>query len=174
MARRAKSRTIATFKYPVKVEVREAEFELLASVRYLDKDALAKSKRAEFELGHVKSGCCGLLVVAIVKNGMVTGIRIEPPRKKNLLPRAPELSRLLKAIHRDVLKKRKGAARFPVPVQQFLSQEEGGPAPALGFTCVWVYFPWITILCCRVRGSPDWVCSRDIIWGPPPEGGGDD
>jgi len=89
MARRAMSHTIA-LKYPVRVEVHEPDFELLASVRHLKVNALAKSKRAEFELGHVKAGCCRWLVIATVKNGMITGLRIEPPPQENLLSISPE------------------------------------------------------------------------------------
>jgi hypothetical protein len=72
------------YPYPLKVEIRAAEFEPYSSLTYLDVSKLSKGNH-KVEVGIVKGGCCGLKAFAIVKAGMVVAVEVEPcPESKPL------------------------------------------------------------------------------------------
>jgi hypothetical protein len=68
------------YPYPLKVEVRAADFDLYSSLPYLDVSKLRKGNH-RVEVGSVKGGCCGLRVFAIVKAGVVVAVDVEPCQK---------------------------------------------------------------------------------------------
>jgi len=68
---------LATLDYPVRVEIRAAEFEPLSLLPYLDVSKLSKGNH-KIEVGLVKGGCCGRKAFAIVKAGMVVAVKVEP------------------------------------------------------------------------------------------------
>src|SRR5690242_10372026 len=77
--------TTLEYPYPVKVEVRAAEFEQYSSLRYLDMSKLSKGNH-KIEVGLVKGGCCGLRAFAVVRAGMVVAVEVEPcPESKKPL-----------------------------------------------------------------------------------------
>jgi hypothetical protein len=73
------------YPYPLKVEIRAAEFDQYSSLPYLDVSKLSKGNH-KIEVGIVKGGCCGLRAFAIVKAGMVVAVKVEPcPESKKPL-----------------------------------------------------------------------------------------
>src|SRR5437868_5904317 len=72
------------------------DFEALDAIRHLDVKALAKSARAEIGLGYINSCCERQMVRAVIRKGMVTGLRVDEPPKKGRTPISPELAKLLR------------------------------------------------------------------------------
>jgi hypothetical protein len=71
-----KEKPLATFDYPLRVEVRKVKFKPLASVALLDLSRLDKGNH-KIDVGFADGRCCARLVTAVVKSGVVTGIEIE-------------------------------------------------------------------------------------------------
>lgn len=171
MARSKKARTLATFNHPIKIEVRESEFQWLDSVRHLDVTALAKAARTEVEIGEVKSACCHHLVRAVIRKGMVTGLRVEPVSKTDGTPMIPELVRLLKVVHRKLLARRKGGTEFPYPIEQFMAANVAR-LTIQTLTCIQICFCGWCIACCFTDTAM--FCGRitiDTTTGPYPDPG---
>ncbi len=92
MARSTKPpRPLTTLRHTARVEVRRAEFELLASVPHLDVAKLARVARGEIEVGYFRTDCCRQFVRAIVQKGMVTELVVEPCSDDKPEPASPEL-----------------------------------------------------------------------------------
>jgi hypothetical protein len=155
MARSAKkSRLLAKFKYPAAIEIREAEFSPLDSVRHLDVEALGNAAAAEIELGYVNTCCQRLMVRAVIRRGMVTRLRTDEPPKKDRTRISSDLAKILRRA-RTAARKRSGQSpKFPIPVAQFLSQRA-----ALGIQtlqCIRVCFLFdICITCCWRTDIPN-------------------
>ncbi|HEY1677167.1 MAG TPA: hypothetical protein VGG04_05645 [Candidatus Sulfotelmatobacter sp.] len=154
MAQGKKSGTLATFTYPVKVEVRKPDFEVSDSIRHLDLNALAKAARAEIEIGRVKGCCGGQTVRAVIRKGMVTGIGVDPPSKKDKTPVSPELARLAKAAHEKVLRREK-APKFPIRVPEFFGNKAVYQPVIEVLICVHICFLGYCITCCYPTDIPD-------------------
>jgi hypothetical protein len=121
MVRSKNSGVLATIKYPVTVEVSVPEFEALDAIRHLDVKALAKSARAEIGLGYINSCCGRQLVRAVIRRGMVTGLRVDEPPKKDRTPVPPELAKLLREARNAAVRRRGRPPKFPIPVENFFS-----------------------------------------------------
>ncbi len=120
MPRTKKSNLLATLTHPTKIEIHEPEFERLGSLRHLDVKALERSAGAEIEVGYINTCCDRQLVRAIVRKGMVTGLRIDELPKKRRAQVSPEFSKLIKEARKAVLAKRRTENAFPIPVATFL------------------------------------------------------
>jgi len=107
---------LARFTAPMRVEVREPEFEPLSSLKALDTERLRRGKH-KIEIGFVKGGCCRSLVRAIVKNGLVTGCEIEPCEEVQEKPVPPELRAALAKARKKVLAGRRWK---PIPVAELV------------------------------------------------------
>src|SRR5215211_7898089 len=105
-----KGRTLASFKMPVKVEVRQPEFEPLSSLSALDLDRLSRGNH-KVEIGFVHGGCCRQLVRAVVRNGMVTGCEVEPCEDSGIRP-----SKEMVAVFTQVQKRIKPKKWTPIPI----------------------------------------------------------
>src|SRR3954468_6996896 len=82
---------LATFRVPMKVEIRQPEFERLASLSALDVKRLSKGNH-KVEIGFLSGGCCRNLVRAVIRNGMVIGFETEACKETaKAPPPAPEL-----------------------------------------------------------------------------------
>jgi hypothetical protein len=141
------------YPYPLKVEVRAAEFEPYSSLPYLDVSKLSKGNH-KIEVGLVKGGCCGLRAFAIVKAGMVVAVEVEPcPESKK------PLSKNDRALVAAAYKKIGGRPPkwVPVSVEDFF----GKPAVSkrlrisIGGGCISITWgdgtdssPRHTIICC--------------------------
>jgi hypothetical protein len=157
MARSKKPRVLATIKYPITIQVREPEFEPLDTVRHLDVKALANASKAEVGLGYINTCCQRQLVHATIRKGMVTGLRIDEPPKKDRTPVSPELAKILKEAHRAALKRRRAAPKFPIAVPKFFSK--GVAYDIIDWQelhCIRICFFWgiVCLTCCWRTDQP--------------------
>ncbi len=157
-----KRRTVATFNYPVRIHVHEPKFEVLDSVRHLNVKALERAARAEVEFGYVKTECCQHLVRAVIRKGMVTGLRVETFSREDRSPVTPELAKLLKVAARKARARRGPAPKFPVPVAKFMAQGAGwGP---MTLTCIGIcIFGWCFVCCWRGDVAGPLMCGKITI-----------
>ncbi len=121
MARSNRGKLVTTFRYPIRVEVRRPKFERSASLAYIDVAKLARAARAEFEVGHLEAGCCRKAVLAVVRRGMVTALRVEACAQCKPVRITPELQALLKVAQRRIGRRRNAPFR-PMSVAQFMSR----------------------------------------------------
>src|SRR4029078_6211498 len=77
-----KPRVLAQFSVPMKVEIRQPEFEPLGALRSLDVQRLSRGNH-KVEIGFFKGGCCRNLVRAVIRNGLVIGCEVEPCKDSN-------------------------------------------------------------------------------------------
>jgi hypothetical protein len=119
MARSNRRKRVTTFRYPIRVEIRQPKFERSASLAYIDIAKLARAARAEFEVGHFEAGCCRKAVLAVVRRGMVTALRVEACAQCKPIRVTPELQAMLKVAQRRISRRRDGPFR-PVSVAQFM------------------------------------------------------
>ena len=115
--------------YPLKVEIRAAEFEPYSSLPYLDVSKLAKGNH-KIEVGVVKGGCCGLRAFAMVKAGMVVAVKVEPcPEGKKPLPKNE------RALVAAAFEKygRRSTKWVPVSVEEFFRKPGAMTRISIGF-----------------------------------------
>ena len=154
---------LAKFSVPMKVEIRQPEFEPLASLAALDLKRLQEGNH-KIEIGFIKGGCCRKLVRAVIKDGMVTGCEVEPCKGSGKAGKAPPE---LLAVFAKARKKVAGGKKWkPIPVSQLVSSNAkmldliiivGGGCI---YMCIWDF----CFLCCS---EPDPHCFvSDIIVGP--------
>jgi len=128
MAASNRGKLVTAFRHPVRVEVRRPKFERSASLAYIDVAKLARAARAEFEVGHFEVGRCRRTVVAVVRRGVVTALRVEACAQCQPVRLTPERQALLKLARRRIGQRR--AERFrPMPVAQFM---RGAAQAAIG------------------------------------------
>ena len=168
MARSNRGKLVTTFRYPIRVEVRRPKFERSASLAYIDVAKLGRAARAEFEVGHFEAGCCRRTVLAVVRRGVVTTLRVEACAECKPVRLTPERQALLRFARRRIGSPRDVRFR-PMPVAQFMS---GAAAlPLLGecheicFITIWGYD--VCWFCCDVGGRS--YCS--IVIHPTLDGG---
>lgn len=160
MARSNRGELVTTLRYPVRVEVRRPRFERSTSLAYVDAARVTRAARAEFEVGHFETHGCRQPVLAVVRRGMVTGLRVEGCTPHTPSRLTPELQRMLNAAQRRT-GRRRGKPFRPVPVAEFLGKsaiaqtviEEGCQE-----ICIITIFGYdICVICCKVAGGP-WYC----------------
>src|SRR4051812_23594205 len=164
MAKRSKpARALATFTVPMKVEIRQPEFEPLTSLAALDVRRLSKGNH-KIEVGFLKGGCCRNLVRAVIRDGMVTGFEVDACKEtRKSTPPGPEVVRVLQQARRKL---DAGQKWKPIPVTQLVrsSARELGLIIVIGggciFICVWDH----CILCCWWPRPHCFI--PDIIVGP--------
>jgi hypothetical protein len=140
---------VKKFDFPVQVEVRPAKFTPLAVLRYVDPDKLNRGSH-NIEIGYSEGGCCRNSVYAVIKNGMVSAIEVEPCKDK------PEIrSKEFRALVAQAFKAVGGGQDKwkPMPVRQFFSstnilQEIGGR-----FLCIVIDSGGRLYSCCLIRGN---------------------
>ena len=121
MARSNQGKLVTTFRYPIRVDVRQPKFEWSASLAYIDVAKLARAARAEFEVGHFEAGCCRKTVLAVVRRGLVTALHVEACTECKPVRLTPELQAMLKVARRRTGRRRDGPFRH-MPVAQFMSR----------------------------------------------------
>ena len=165
MAKSSKpAKPLATLTVPMKVEIRQPEFEPLSSLKALDVRRLSKGSH-KVEVGFLKGGCCRNLVRAVIRDGMVTGFEVDACKEtKRSAPPAPELVRVLQQARRKI--DSAGRKWQPIPVSQLVrssaSALQGLIVVGGGciFICVWGH----CILCCWWPRPHCFI--PDIIVGP--------
>ena len=150
-----KTRVLGTIKCPVTFQIHEPEFEAI-DLRHLDVDALASAAKAEIPLGLISTCCCGRkLVRAEIRKGMVTGLRVDEPAKKEQTPISPDFVRILNEVRREIKKRNRPAPKLPIPVAEFLSRGVNSDLIIQTLQCVRVcFFSWC-ITCCWRTDIPD-------------------
>ncbi len=155
-------KVLASFKVPMRVEIRAPEFEPLSSLSALDTKRLSRGDH-RIEIGFLKGGCCRNLVRAVVKNGMVIGCEIEPCGETSARPPPPELRSVLAKARKKVAG---GREWKPVPVEELIRSSArmmdlivivGG---GCFFICIWNF----CLMCCWWPRPHCFV--PDIIVGP--------
>jgi hypothetical protein len=156
-----------SFMHPIEVRARQLPVKYLASVRNLDVQKLARAKRAEIELGFVKTSCCQHVVRAIIRNGTVTEVRIDPRSSKKSPALPPGVERILEVTRKKLAAKRQQGGRFPMPVKKFFADLSGQTGVTV-ITCYRICLWGVCIDCCQ-QPTGNWVCGRlriDTTTGP--------
>ncbi len=159
MARSNRGKLVTAFRYPVRVEVRRPKFERSVSLTHIDVAKLGRAARAEFEVGHFELGCCRKPVLAVVRRGLVTALRVETCALCKPVRLTPELQTMLNAAGRRIGRHRDGPFR-PMPVAQFIGKsrvaetiiEEGCHE-----FCITVWGHEVCVVCCKFVGA--WWCA---------------
>ena len=122
MARSAsRSRPVAKFTHPAKIDVYLPDFELLKSLRHLEIDQLERAASGEFEVGYFKTQCCRHLIRAVVRRGMVTKLVSDPRPKTSQAKVSREFAKLLDLARRRAVRTLgRRSPRLPMPVRAFL------------------------------------------------------
>jgi len=154
MARSNRGKLVTTFRYPIRVEVRRPKFERSASLAYIDIAKLARAARAEFEVGHFGAGRCRTTVLAVVRRGMVTALRVEACAECKPVRLTPELQTMLNVVRRRIGRHLDRPFR-PMSVAQFMSGVaetivEGGCHEICIIT---VLGHDICLICCKFDGQ---------------------
>lgn len=145
MAKKTTKRPLlVAFPSRVKVEVREPEFEPLASLASLDFARLARGTH-ELEIGFVHGGCCRKLVRAVVKNGLVVGCKVEPCKDAG-----QEISPTMLALLRQARAKVTAGKKWrPVPLRTFVgSAALMRSLIILGGGCIFICIFNHCLMCC--------------------------
>jgi hypothetical protein len=156
-----------SFTYPVEVRARQLPVKYLASLRNLDVQKLAGARRAEIELGFVKTSCCQQVVRAIIREGTVTEVCIDPCSSKKSPPLPPDAERILEVTRKKLAAKRQQSGRFPMPVNKFFAEALADTGVTV-ITCYRICLWGVCIDCCQ-QPSGDWICGRltiDATTGP--------
>jgi hypothetical protein len=155
-----KSAASVKFEYAIPFEARIPEFETLASLGALDLARLGKGSH-KVEVGFFKGGCCSKLVKANVKNGMVTGIEVEPCKDTRKPP--PEMKAVLQEAVRRLIPDRPGKFQ-PVPIAKFVANARG--LIVINGGCIQICW-WGSCLTCCWSDDGGFGCTTDPIFiGP--------
>jgi hypothetical protein len=135
----------ATFDFRVKVQATIPEFVALTSNRSLDFKRLGKGNH-KIEVGYYKGGCCPKVVRAVVRDGMVTGLDVEPC--EGTKKPSPEMKAIFKEAERRLRSRGKWQ---PVPIKEFSSNAARFIMTGGGciMVCVWGH----CLLCCYRDGE---------------------
>ena len=138
-----------TLRYTTELNVSIPQFHLLSSVRYLDAEALSHVSKAKIEVGFFKTPCCERQVRAVIEQGMVTRLELEPC--SDLTPASPDLV----AFATNALKRARRSARGkwkPVPVKEFLAKPQ--EINERETNCIEFTIFGRTIFCCQTGDGP--------------------
>lgn len=150
----AKKSASVKFTHAVTVEARRPRFEPLGSLGSLDLEKLSKGSH-KIEVGFFAGGCCSKLVRAVVKNGVVTGVEIEPC--KDSKKPTKELAAILDAAAKAL----PGAGKKwePVPLRMFVGNAAG--LIDINGGCIQICIFNHCLTCCFSWDG--WGCTTDII-----------
>ncbi len=118
MTRKSSGPLVKAFDFPFRVEAKVTEFRPLEGLRQLDLEKLVKGDH-RVEIGFGEGGCCRKVVRAVVKNGMVTRIEVEPCKESKQVS-SKEVRALAARVHKALGRDPKARWKA-VPVQQFFS-----------------------------------------------------
>jgi hypothetical protein len=139
------------FRHPSLVEVRRPKFKRSRVLAYLDVAKLTRAVRAEFEVGHFETGCCRMTVLAVVRKGIVTALRLKGCTDCKPVRLTPELQAALKIARRRIRRGRDRRPFRPVPVSQLVGSALGmiidGGCEEYCFITILGYR--LCVLCCK-------------------------
>jgi hypothetical protein len=161
MARSTRLKPPVAFQYPARVEVRRPRFHRSAALAYVDAGKLSRAARAEFEVGYLESECCRTPIMAVVRSGMVTALRVEACAECKPVRLTPELEAMLKSARRRI-----GVSDRPfrpLTVAQFMRGVAEtiivGPCQE---TCITIGGYGVCFFCCGI-GSERWCSIRIVV-----------
>jgi hypothetical protein len=145
---------VTRFRYPSLVEVRRPRFKRSGLLAHLDVAKLTRATRAELEVGHFEGGCCRKIVLAVVRRGIVTALRLEGCAECKPVRLTPELKAVLKIAGRRIGRGRDRPFR-PMPVSQFIGRAadliiEGGCSE---FCIITILGYSLCVICCKWNGA---------------------
>jgi len=153
-----------TFTQALPIEVTPAPFVQLESIRHLDLRALSKENHVEIEVGYFDTGC-RQMVHAVVEEGIVTEVKVEPCPEAKMEPAPPEMRAMLqKAFQRVRSRSRRGFQ--PMPVNRFFASQGGTSNLTIdSITCVRICIWGFCFVCCTTVDPdvPFWCGDRIII-----------
>lgn len=147
MAQSRRAGQAVVVRQTVELEVRRVDFKRAPSVAYLDVTKLSRARKAEFEVGHAVAGGATRTVYAIVRKGMVVGLRMEQCAECTPLDATPELIKAFEAARRKI-DPAGGRPSRPVPVAEFLARPFEPERSHCWMFCIFGF----CIICC-------WCCS---------------
>jgi len=140
MAKSRHRKQTIEFEHSIKIEVRRIKLHRSGTLEYLDLEKLSRASTAEFEVGHIKEGKTHRAVLAVVKKGMVIGLRMEDCPQCRSADLTPELLSLFNEARRRLEPSNLPPSR-PVPVREF--------SVDLHLDCFIFCLFGICILCCH-------------------------
>jgi hypothetical protein len=152
--RPGKPQAAAAFKHPVTVEAIVPTFVPLASLATQDVQKLSKG-RHKIEIGFIEGGYCPKMVHAVIRNGMVTSLEVDPCEHSiRVLPK--EMSKEISEVFAEARRRVEQVPWEPVPVAELIDSmaRESSYPTRIGwgagciYICVWHY----CLFCC-VRGN---------------------
>ena len=151
MARSSAPASSMTFDTSIKVEVSRLKMKRSAAVDYIDTAKLAKAAKAEFEVGHVIVKGSKKPVLAIVKKGMVVGLKMG--ECEGCSDAAP--TKEVRALLRTASNKLDGGVTkvppAPIPVEVFVSRQANIEISHCFLVCLpFTNFCWVCCECCSV------------------------
>jgi hypothetical protein len=149
-----------TLAYTAEVKITLPKLQFMSSLKYLDADALSHVPKIKIDVGFFKTPCCDRHLRAVIKDGMVTGLEMDPC--SDLTPASAELS----ALAKTALKHAKPPGTWkPVPVREYLSRAE--EINERETNCVEFTFLGHTFFCCQTgRGPVSCVYIEPIVAKP--------
>jgi len=150
-----------TFNHSVPVTVEPAPFVMMDSVRHLDVQTLERQRYVEIEVGYFDTGC-HQLVRAVIEDGTVTGLKIDPCSEEEMEPASPEMQALLTTAFRRARGRTKPFR--PAPVRRFLTTLQRS-VQIDTITCVRICIWGFCFVCCTTINpdTPFWCGKRVII-----------
>ena len=149
-----------SFTQSVPVKVEPAPFAMMESVRHLDLRALAREKHVEVEIGYFDTGC-HQLVRAVIEEGAVTELKIEPCSDEEMEPASPEMQALLTTAFRRA----RGRARpwRPVALRRFMTNLQQN-VQIDSITCIRIcIYGWCFVCCTTIVPNVPFWCGKRVI-----------
>jgi hypothetical protein len=145
----------ASFYHTVKVEVSEAQFELMDTLSYVDVERIAQAERVSIPFGTVVTECCRRLVHVIVERGMVTAINVEHDEDSaaNRAEVDPETLEFMRAATAS-LDRQRPTGELPIPFNDLVAN------PRIGFewwTCFRICIFGYCLFCCYGDTAGPWA-----------------
>ena len=149
------------FKHSLPVKVEPAPFVMMDSVRHLDLQTLERQRHEEIEIGYFDTGC-HQLVRAVIEDGTVTALKIDPCSEEEMEPAPTEMQALLTTAFRRA----RGRTRpwQPVPLRRFMASLQRS-LTIDSITCVRICIWGFCFVCCTTINpdTPFWCGKRVII-----------
>jgi hypothetical protein len=157
----SKPQVVATFKHSMTVEVIVPTFVPLASLATQDIQKLSKGGH-RIEIGFMEGDCCPKLVHAVIRNGMVTRIEVEPcVHSERVLPKA--MSKEMSEVVAKARKRMEQDPWQPVPVAELVENmaRDSHYPPRIGWGagCIYICL-WHYCLFCCISPPGCWIETR--------------
>ena len=152
MATKQKGGKSIRLNLPVDVEVKRVPIRPSSTLAYLDTARLDRAAKAEFALGEIDGGGCRGTVYAVVRRGMITGLRLEGCHDNGKLD--PKMAKLLREVRKRLFPGDR--PERPLRVSEYLRQQ----VPERSH-CYRICIFWFCFTCCGFPSDDkSWSCSN--------------